>query len=130
MKIKNYETKILIIVVVIVIFIVEITSIGILNTIKIIEYKNYSMIVLDKNRAMVYISSKDKNIWYKNKYLYINNTKVKYNIEEITKDNNYMRFIIKLKFPPKQHTNDIITISIEDKRINIIKIINRTWGGD
>ena len=95
--------------------------------IKIIEYKKYSIYLTNKNEGLVIVPIKDKMIWYKNTYIYHNNKKFKYQINEIKKiDKNYQ---ILLKFPHKSK-DKFITISIEKRRINILKSIINSWGGD
>ena len=109
---------------------VEIIIFLFLNKIRIKEYNNYQIIALESNKAMVITNIKDKNIWYKNRFIYINGKKVKYDINQITKDREYLKILLIISIPEKHNENDIITISIENKRTNIIKAIMKTWGGD
>ena len=130
MKIKKYERKDLIIITIISVVMVEIIIFLFLNKIRIKEYNNYQIIALESNKAMVITKIKDKNIWYKNRFIYINGKKVKYDINQITKDREYLKLLLIINIPEKHNENDIITISIENKRTNIIKAIMKTWGGD
>ena len=127
MRQKKYERTSLILFTSLLLFFIEIIVVYNLLNIKIIEYKKYSIYLTNKNEGLVIVPIKDKMIWYKNTYIYHNNKKFKYQINEIKKtDKNYQ---ILLNFPHK-NKDKFITISIEKRRINILKSIINSWGGD
>ena len=127
MRQKKYERTSLILFTSLLILFIEIIFVYNLLNIKIIEYKKYSIYLTNKNEGLVIVPIKDKMIWYKNTYIYHNNKRFKYQINEIKKiDKNYQ---ILLNFPHKSK-DKFITISIEKRRINILKSIINSWGGD
>ncbi len=127
MKQKKYERTSITLFLVIVFFLLELLLIYNLFNIKIIEYKKYPVIITSNNEGLVIVPNKEKILWYKNTFFYINNKKIKYNIKEIKKDNN--NYQINIEFPYKTK-EQFITISIEKRRINMIESIINSWGGD
>lgn len=127
---KNYEKAIEVFLIVGIVFVLEIVLLFYLSNVKVLEYKVYSIILLEGNDALLVVPENEKSIWYKNAYIYWNNKKIKYQIKEIVKEKNNYQFIIEFPHPEKTKKQDIITISIEEKRSSILHILKNTWGGD
>ena len=130
MKQKNYEKRTLVILLIIVLLVIESIFIFSLSNLKVIEYKSYSMIMINKEEGLIVLDKKDKQIIHKNRYFYYQNKKYKYQIDSINKTNDYIEVKILFKKIKEKKENDIITISIESKRINMLEVIKNIWGGD
>lgn len=85
---------------------------------------------------MTFVDKKERKDLYKNKYLYIDNKKIKYKIlkdKGITlKENNkeYYEIYLKLKLKGKYKQNDYIKITIQNKKIRLLEIFKLIWDGD
>ena len=99
MKPKNYEKETAIIIITIMIFVIElIIFINIFKT-KLPTYKQVSSIVIKKDLVSVIVSKKERDLFYKNKKIYLNNKTLKYEIEKdngilLKKDKNYYQLIL------------------------------------
>ena len=85
--------------------------------------------LIDNTKGIILVSKKEKNIWYKNTYVYWNNRKIKYSIDKIEKVKKDYQITVTPTFKEKMKEN-IIEISIEEQRISMIKAIINCWGGD
>lgn len=136
MKTKNYEKKTLVYSLVIITFILEIITSFYIFTTKIYQYKKITGVILQDNLILVYADKNDKRIIYKNKVLYINDKKTKYEIEEdrgVTIKNNkkdYSELILKLKLDGNYKLNDVVEITIQDKKVRLINLFKIIWEGD
>ena len=100
-----------------------------LMQIKIFEYQNIPLIMVNKQEGILVLNKKDKSLLYKNSYGYIQNKKVYYEIveEEKLEDNQYIQVRLKLK---KKQKNERINITIKNKKISMMDGIIHSWGGD
>lgn len=136
MKKKNYEKTTGIIVLLAIMILLEIIVITVLYNYKMFNYTIISSIYLDKNSIMTFVDKKERKDLYKNKYLYIDNKKIKYKIlkdKGITlKENNkeYYEIYLKLKLKGKYKQNDYIKITIQNKKIRLLEIFKLIWDGD
>ena len=129
MKQKNYEKKTLVLFLTILLWIIEICFIIYLSNIRIIEYKLFQVIMISNKEGVVYLSKEDKKLFYKSSYYYYKDKKYYFEIIDENKVNDLIE--IKLKTSIKNlKENDIITISIENKRISELETIIDIWGGD
>ena len=126
MKTKQYEKQFGSMLFFFVIWIIEVAAIIVLWNTKINKYKSFSAVVVDKNQIVVYTTSKEKKIMIQNANLYWNNKKIKYDVMK----NNKETIELKCSLPKTAKTNDVITITIKEKRINMIDVIIQVWGGD
>ena len=115
----------------IVLWIVEIILLLEFFQYKITKYNQLTMMITSKNEGMIVIEKKKKNELYKNATLYWNNQKIPYEILEETKleDHQYVQLRIKLKWKQNK-TNEIINISVKDKKISMVDGIINSWDGD
>ncbi|MBR3210439.1 MAG: hypothetical protein IKF71_00685 [Bacilli bacterium] len=131
MKKRKYERMIGTFILSIVLWIVEIILLLEFFQYKITKYNQLTMMITSKNEGMIVIEKKKKNELYKNATLYWNNQKIPYEILEETKleDHQYVQLRIKLKWKQNK-TNEIINISVKDKKISMVDGIINSWDGD
>lgn len=116
--------------------VIEIIVIVILYNNKIYSYTIIDSIYLDDKNIMTFVNKEERNVLYKNTSLYIDNKKIKYTIlkdKGVTlKDNKqeYYEIYLKLKIKGKYKQNDHIKITIQNKKIKLLKIFKLIWDGD
>lgn len=136
MKIKSYEDLFTIKLLILITTIIEIIFVSYLFTNKTYTYIKLDGIVIKDNLINIIVSKKEQKIIDKNKYLYLNDKKIKYKIIEekldiIKKDNNkYNQLILEFKFNNKYKANDIISLTFKNKKINFIEIFKNIIEGD
>lgn len=136
MKPKKYESFSFIIFICIITFILELIFILILYENKEFKYEKITGTVVKDNIITLVISSTNKKLLYKNKYLYINDKKRKYKIVEERKSyikqgkNIYYEVLISFKFDKEYKSSDIMSISIKKEKYRIIEIFKLIWDGD
>ena len=136
MKQKKYEEKRLISFMFIMNIVLEI--IILLFCIKTYKftYKKITGIVIKKDLLLVLVDKKERKLLYDNKKIYVDDKYIRYKIEEdkgkILKknNNNYYELIISTKISNSLKANDSINISIEDKKISMIKLLQKLKEGD
>jgi len=85
---------------------------------------------------MIVVSKAERKIIYKNHFLYHNNKKIKYEVLEdrgaiITKGKTkYYEILLNFKFLKKYKANDILELSIKEKKYKVIEIFKIIWEGD
>ena len=129
MKQKNYEKKTLVLFLTILLWIIEICFIIYLSNIRIIEYKLFQVIMISNKEGVVYLSKEDKKLFYKSSYYYYKDKKYCFEIIDENKVNDLIEIKIKTSIKNLKE-NDIITISIENKRKSELETIIDIWGGD
>lgn len=116
--------------------VIEIIVIVILYNNKIYSYTIIDSLYLDDKNIMTFVNKEERNVLYKNTSLYIDNKKIKYTIlkdKGVTlKDNKqeYYEIYLKLKIKGKYKQNDHIKITIQNKKIKLLKIFKLIWDGD
>jgi len=136
MKQKKYEKKSLITIIFIIVIIIEITSLLFCINKYQFTYSKISGIIIKNNLLFVIVDKKERKLFYDNKRFYIDDKYLSYRIEEdrgkILKKNNknYYELIISTKISKSLKANDTIIISIEDKKINMIRLLERLKVGD
>ena len=99
-------------------------------------YKKITGIVIKKNLLLVIVDKKERKLLYDNKKIYLEDKYITYKIEEdkgkiLKKSNkNYYELIISAKISNTLKANDSINISIEDKKISMIKLLQKLKEGD
>ena len=135
MKVRNYEKQELVIFTLLVLIIIEIFSFIFLFSYKVFEYKKINGIITNNNIVSLVVDKTDKKILNKNNKIYFNNKELRYKVIEdkgvITKKNNknYYEILIKIK-TPKNKINEIINMSIRDKKTSVIKLFKKIGEGD
>ena len=135
-KVKKYEAITFITVLSFLVFIFEICSLTIFSRSRITDYFQLSSLVTDKNEIRLIVDGNERKALYDNSVLYIDDKKIPYSIKidngvlwqkEKTK---YYEIILKLKLKKKYNLNDIVVVSLTKEKVNLIKAIIKTWGGD
>ena len=135
MKVRNYEKQELVIFTLLVLIIIEIFSFIFLFSYKVFGYKKINGIITNNNIVSLVVDKTDKKILNKNNKIYFNNKELRYKVIEdkgvITKKNNknYYEILIKIK-TPKNKLNEIINLSIRDKKTSVIKLFKKIGEGD
>ena len=135
MKVRNYEKQELVIFTLLILIIIEIFSFIFLFSYKLFEYKKINGIITNNNIVSLVVDKTDKKILNKNNKIYFNNKELRYKVIEdkgvITKKNNknYYEILIKIK-TPKNKINEIINLSIRDKKTSVIKLFKKIGEGD
>ena len=103
---------------------------------KITEYIEITSVVTGNNEVRVLVNNSERKALYNNSIFYIDDSKTKYSVK---KDNGvlwqkdktkYYELLINVKLKDKYKNNDIVTVSLAKKKINIIEAIMKTWGGE
>ena len=135
MNVKKYERNSLILFLLVIFFFLEIGFIIFLFLHKEYTYKKISSIVEKDNVLTLIVDKKERELFYKNKIIFIENKK---RIFEITEDQGfllkrnhkkYYEMKIKTKFS-KKRVNDVLELSIKEKKKRLIEIIMMIWEGD
>lgn len=98
---------------------------------------NYLLIngtISGDNSVNIMVTQKELDILYKNKYLYFNNGKVKYQLKSVIRDalkrdGNYHYVVISFKIGNKYKINDNVSIVIGNGKISFYKIVKSMWEG-
>lgn len=128
MKVRNYEKMTFISFLIGGILLLELLMGIYLQEVKIRECIFISMIIREDNRAETILTKEERKILYKNNSLYWKNKRIKYEIEEDQKIGKEYRMILHVQKDMRE--NDVITGTIENKKISIIDMIINMWGGD
>lgn len=133
MKVRNYEKSEFTIFIIILVFILEILLVLFLSKYKVYEYKILTGIVSKKNLVTLVINKNEKELLNKNKKIYINNKYLDYKIIEdrgyLTKKNNIKYYEVIIKVKTKEESNDVVKLSIKDKKIECIRLLKKIWEG-
>lgn len=111
-------------------------SIFFINQKRLITYKVFSAVYYDKNIICLVVSNDDVNLFFKNKKLFIDSNKISFEIERIDKDilkrkgSIYSSIYIKTNISNMYKINDVIEVSIMDKKINTFNMFRIIWDGD
>lgn len=136
MKCRNYEKQELVILIIIIVFLLELVFFTIIFLKKEYSYKKMTGIVLKEEVVIIVVSKAERKIIYKNHFLYLNDKKLEYEILEdrgaiITKGNTkYYEILLGFKFPKKYKVNDILELSIKEKKHKVIEMFKIIWEGE
>ena len=136
MKIRNYEKISTLYLIIIIIIFAELIGISILSTFKTYSYRKISGIVTNKNILVLMLNENDKKLIYKNQNAYIDNYCKKYKIIEnkgklfSREKDDYYEIIIDINFSNRYKPNDVIELSIKDKKYHLIEMFKIIWEGD
>ena len=133
MKVRNYEKNELIIFVIVIVFFIEVLLTVFLFKYRVYKYKTLTGIVSNKNLVTLIVSKKEKNMLNKNRKIYIDNKYLNYKIVEdkgyITKKNKTKYYEIIIKVKTKKDINEVVELSIKNKKTIIIKLLKNIWEG-
>ena len=135
MKSRSYEKNMLITFLMILFFIIFLFYFFFILTYKLEDYQMLSCNISHYD-VLCFPSVSERKIIYANKYLYVDDKKLKYKIIEdkgIVLENNgssYYEMVLQFDIPSHYKEHDIITMSIQNKRIQLFKIIQDVLEGD
>ena len=135
MKVKNYEKTSLITLIIIILMVIEMVLGVFLYQFRIYNYKKLTGIIFNNNLVTLIVDKNDKKIINSNRFLYLNNKRLKYKIEEdkgfIMKKNNkkYYEILINIKTPKNKKTNEVLEFTIKTKKERITRIFKKIWEG-
>lgn len=111
-------------------------SIFFINQKRLITYKIFSAVYYDKNIIALVVSNDELDLFFKNKKLFIDSKKISFEIDKIDKDilkrkgSIYSSIYIKTNISNMYKINDVIEVSIMDKKINTFNMFRIIWDGD
>lgn len=111
-------------------------SIFFINQKRLITYKIFSAVYYDKNIIVLVVSNDELDLFFKNKKLFIDSKKISFEIDKIDKDilkrkgSIYSSIYIKTNISNMYKINDVIEVSIMDKKINTFSMFRIIWDGD
>ena len=133
MKVKNYEKNELVIFIIIIIFLVELFFVLFLYKYKIYEYKTLTGIAHENNTITLIVTKEEKKMLNKNKKVYIDNKYNKFKIIEdkgyLMKKNNTKYYEILISVKNNKKSNEVVNISVKNKKIEIIRLLKKIWEG-
>ena len=113
-----------------------VVSIFFLNQRRIIVYKTFSAISYDKNVIVLVVDNSDLELFFKNRKLYIDLKKISFEIQKIDKNilerkgDKYSRIYIKVNTSNLYEVNDVVEVSIMDRKVKTFNIFKIIWDGD
>lgn len=111
-------------------------SIFFINQKRLITYKIFNAVYYDKNIIVLVVSNDELDLFFKNKKLFIDSKKISFEIDKIDKDilkrkgSIYSSIYIKTNISNMYKINDVIEVSIMDKKINTFNMFRIIWDGD
>ena len=130
MKTKKYEKTSCIFFIIIVLVFVEIILFLNTKSIKVVSYHQIPLILSNEREGYVVVNQKDRINLYKNKYLYIQNQKIEYEMLEDQKIKERNEYQITIKLSKKIKQKEMVMMTIENKKISVIDMMINAWGGD
>lgn len=103
---------------------------------KIFLYEKYQSTVVKDNLVMLLVSKEELKTIYKNKYLYLENKKIKFKVRKIEENIlsrnkvNYHALYLEIKLKKNSKENDVVSFSVIEDKISFIDIIKNNWKGD
>lgn len=132
-KYENYE-KITFVFILFVVFILIVCIYFVSK--RIVTYKVFSGVVYQDDVLVFVLSNEELKLFNKNKKLFIENKSRKFLIKNIEKNvlerngDKYNQVFINTDISDMYKVNDVINISIMDKRVRCYKIFSIIWEGD
>ena len=130
LKTKKYEKTSCIIFIIVVLVFVEIILFVNIKSIKVVSYHQIPLILSSEREGYVVVNQKDRMNLYKNKYLYIQNKKIEYEMLEDQKIKERNEYQITIKLSKKIKQKEMVMMTIENKKISVIDMMINAWGGD
>lgn len=133
---KKYEIFEFIRIIIIFIFLMEFFFFYLLFNIKINKYSIFSGVIIKDNLIQFIVNSDDLKLFIANNNYFMQDKKYSYKIEKINKGVlkrkgiEYHELVIKYKGVSNYKDTDLISISLFDKKICLIKIFEVIWKED
>lgn len=132
---KRYEKNELIFIVSIFLISIIILFFIFLFKIKLVVYKNISGVVFSHNIVTFLVDDDELKLFYKNKVVYFQNKKQKFELKKIDKNMlerdgvMYHYVYLEIMIPKSYKANDIFNISVMEKNIRCIEMFKIIWEG-
>jgi len=136
LRIHNYEKKAGLIFVITLLIILELIGCIYMKNTKETIYHKIIGIYSKENFITCIVDNSERKLLYDNNVLWIEDKKKKYEIVEDRgiilkrKKKNYYELIIKIKGLKQKETKDTLELSIPMNKINMWKLVHKTWEGD
>ena len=136
MKFNNYEEKGILLFIVILLFIFEGFFLTFLFRKKEYIYQKMIGIVTSQNYATFFATKVQRDLFYQNQSFLIRDQEFSYEIfyDHLVEDSdkNYLYYELIIKSPSFNglKTNEMVEISIKEKRQTIFQILKQEWEGD
>lgn len=133
MKTNRYESYNLFVFLSIILIFLEIVFLFYLVNKKIVLYQKMQGVIEGENRVSFLVDKKELRYFYNNKTIYVDDVKSRFKIIEVNnnvlkKDNvTYHEVLIEVKISSKYKINDILEISILNKKVKIISMFKIIW---
>lgn len=124
---NKYEVFNICLITIFIIIILEIFFIILLFKLNIKTYKVFNGVSVKDNLIQVIVDDNDLRIFRSNKYIFYNDHKYKFYIEDITKNIINKKHLLLIKTNNKKKVNDIYTFSIYYKKKKLFYIFDLIW---
>ena len=131
-KLRNYEKRSFILIFILILFVFIFLFCCLLMFYKIPKYYLINGVVFKDNVVEVMVDDDELRLFYKNKYIYINNKKYEYDISNIVLDvliqdgKKYSLIYIDCDLRNEKE-NDIVKITIKKENIKLFRIFETIW---
>ena len=131
-KLRNYEKRSFILILILILLIFIFLFCCLFMFYKIPKYCLINGVVFKDNVVEVMVVDEELKLFYKNKYIYINNKKYSYDISNIvldvlTQDGKKYNLIYIDCDLKNEKENDIVKITIKKENIKLFKIFETIW---
>lgn len=128
---NKFEDFYLVILLIVITLVFECIFIITLFNKKINNYEIFNGIVIKDRLVEVLISDNDMTLFNSNSYIYYDNKRIEFEVEEVKRGiiKNYNSVLIKCNTKNKK-VNDVFTFSIFEEKFAIIKIFKIIWKDD
>lgn len=131
-KLRNYEKRSFILILILILLIFVILFCCLLLVYKIPKYYLINGVVFKDNVVEVIVTDEELKLFYKNKYIYINNKKYSYDISNVILDvliqdrKKYNLIYINCELRNEKE-NDIVEMTIKKENIKLFRIFETIW---
>ena len=136
MKFSNYEERGVMLFIVIFLFLFEGFFLTFLFRKKEYIYQKMIGIMTGQNYATFFVTKVQRGLFYQNQSFLVHDKEFSYEvfydhlIEDSDKNYPYYELIIKSQSFDELRTNEMVEISIKEKRVTIFQILKHEWEGD
>lgn len=136
MKFSNYEERGVMLFIVIFLFLFEGFFLTFLFQKKEYIYQKMIGIMTGQNYATFFVTKVQRGLFYQNQSFLVQDKEFSYEvfydhlIEDSDKNYPYYELIIKSQSFDELRTNEMVEISIKEKRVTIFQILKQEWEGD
>ena len=136
MKSKKYESMTLIRTVIFILFLIVLILVIFSLNKNIRTYKVINSTVFKDDIVEVLVNDRELKMIYDNKYLFLNRKKVLIDIVEINKsvlvrkNKNYHNALLRVKLNKNSKVNDVKSLVLFNRKVNVFEMIRIIWKGE